>query len=99
LDPVSWRNRRWTADIPAIMNGRRKCSLKNRDRVASDTAKPPQSHSTIDVPIYGIADSRLVITVAPQNDICPHGNTYPRKAVAIVVSMMITPMFHVSMNR
>ena len=46
-----------------------------------------------------MADRRLVITVAPQNDICPHGSTYPRNAVAIVVSMMITPMFHVSINR
>jgi hypothetical protein len=26
-----------------------------------------------------------VITVAPQNDICPHGKTYPINAVAIGV--------------
>lgn len=32
-----------------------------------------------------------MITVAPQNDICPHGNTYPINAVPIVNSKMITP--------
>jgi len=35
-----------------------------------------------------------VITVAPQNDICPHGRTYPRKAVPMVISIMITPDIH-----
>jgi hypothetical protein len=30
---------------------------------------PPHSHSTIVLPIYGIADKRFVITVAPQKDI------------------------------
>lgn len=49
--------------------------MKNRVRVALSTEKPPQIHSTRSVPIYGIADSRLVITVAPQKDICPHGRT------------------------
>jgi hypothetical protein len=41
-------------------------------------------HWTNIVPMYGIADSRLVITVAPQKDIRPHGRTYPKNAVAIV---------------
>lgn len=49
--------------------------MKNRVRVALSTEKPPQTHSTRSVPMYGIADSRLVITVAPQKDICPHGKT------------------------
>lgn len=44
-------------------------------RVALSTENPPQIHSTRFVPIYGIAERRLVITVAPQNDICPHGKT------------------------
>lgn len=48
---------------------------KKRVRVALSTEKPPQIHSTRVVPIYGIADNRFVITVAPQNDICPHGRT------------------------
>ena len=36
------------------------------------------------------------MTVAPQNDICPHGRTYPIKAVAITANNSSTPMFHVS---
>ena len=99
FDPVSCRNNKCIADIPAIINGKRKWRLKNRDKVASDTANPPHNHSTIEGPMYGMADRRLVITVAPQNDICPHGRTYPKNAVAIVVSIIITPMFHVSINR
>lgn len=39
--------------------------------VALSTAKPPHSQFTSIPPTYGIADSKLVITVAPQNDICP----------------------------
>jgi heme/copper-type cytochrome/quinol oxidase subunit 1 len=37
------------------------------------TMNPPQIHCTKSVPIYGIAENRLVITVAPQNDICLQG--------------------------
>lgn len=80
----------------AIINGRIKWKAKNRVRVALSTEKPPQIHSTKFVPIYGIAERRLVITVAPQKDICPHGRTYPMNAVAIVANNRITPMFHVS---
>jgi len=47
------------------------------------------------VPKYGIAESKFVMTVAPQKDICPQGKTYPRKADAIVNNKIITPMFHV----
>jgi hypothetical protein len=45
--------------------------------------------------MYGTAESTFVITVAPQNDICPHGNTYPKKAVAIVTMKIRTPIDHV----
>jgi hypothetical protein len=45
--------------------------------------------------MYGTAENRLVITVAPQNDICPHGKTYPKNAVAIVINKIITPTIHV----
>jgi hypothetical protein len=41
-----------------------------------------------------MADNTPVITVAPQNDICPHGSTYPRNAVAIAISKIITPDIH-----
>ena len=59
----------------AIPNGRRKWKVKNRVSVALSTAKPPQIHCTRSVPTYGMAENRLVITVAPQNDICPQGRT------------------------
>jgi hypothetical protein len=36
-----------------------------------------------------------VITVAPQKDICPHGRTYPIKAVPITKNKIITPTIHV----
>jgi len=77
-----------------ITIGMRKCSEKNRFRVGWETAGPPQIHVTISVPISGIADSTPVITVAPQNDICPHGRTYPKKAVAIASSSNNVPDNH-----
>jgi ribosomal protein L22 len=46
--------------------------------------------------MYGIAERRLVITVAAQKDICPQGKTYPRKAVRIVRNIKVTPIDHVS---
>ena len=35
---------------------------------------------------------RLVITVAPQHDICPHGNAYPINAAAIVKNNIKPPI-------
>jgi hypothetical protein len=81
-----------------IIKGRMKWNVKNRVRVALSTENPPQIHSTRLDPMYGIAESKLVITVAPQNGSCPHGRTYPIKAVAMTVSSNIIPMFHVSMK-
>lgn len=57
------------------MNGRMKWNAKKRVKVALSTENPPQIHSTRVVPIYGMAERRFVITVAPQKDICPHGST------------------------
>lgn len=45
-----------------------------------------------------MADSKLVITVAPQKDICPQGNTYPIKAVAIKINKIKIPTIHVFLN-
>lgn len=75
LEPDSCRKVRWIKVSPAIRNGRRKCKAKKRVSVGLSTENPPQAHSTRVWPIYGIAENRLVITVAPQNDICPQGNT------------------------
>lgn len=52
-----------------MINGNKKWKEKNRTKVALSTAKPPHNHWTKSVPIYGIAESKLVITVAPQKDI------------------------------
>lgn len=75
-----------------------KWKAKNRVRVALSTENPPQIHSTKSEPMYGMAESKLVITVAPQKDIWPHGNTYPIKAVAITANSKRIPIFHVSRN-
>lgn len=80
----------------AIINGRIKWKAKKRLSVALSTANPPQIHSTIIFPTYGIAENRLVITVAPQKLIWPHGSTYPIKAVAMVRIKSVTPILHVS---
>lgn len=58
-----------------MTNGRRKWNAKNRVSVALSTEKPPQIHCTKAFPTYGTAERRLVITVAPQKDICPQGRT------------------------
>jgi len=77
-----------------VTNGNKKWSEKNRDNVAWLIENPPHSHWTISNPIYGIADIKFVITVAPQNDICPHGNTYPKKAVAMRANRIMVPEYH-----
>lgn len=56
-----------------MLNGTIKWKTKNCVKMALSTGKPPQIHSTRLVPMYGMADSKLVIIVVPQKDICPHG--------------------------
>jgi len=75
LEPVSCRKRRCRTTVAAMTKGKRKWKAKNRVSVALSTEKPPQIHCTSASPTYGTAERRLVITVAPQNDICPHGRT------------------------
>lgn len=97
-EPVSCKNNKWTAAIPLKIKGSKKCKEKNRVKVAFLTAKPPQSHTTISFPIKGIAEAKLVITVAPQNDICPQGSTYPKNAVPINTKRINTPVTQVSLK-
>jgi len=78
-----------------MIKGRMKWIEKNRVKVALLIENPPQIQITIEFPKYGIADNRLVITVAPQKDIWPQGKTYPTKAVIIVINNKITPIIHV----
>lgn len=93
-DPLSCSAIRCTTTIAAIAIGKMKCSEKNRFKVGCDTEKFPHIHSTNVFPIMGIAEKMFVITVAPQNDICPHGNTYPRNAAAIVITISMIPDDH-----
>jgi len=78
----------------AIIMGRRKCSEKNRFRVGWEMEGPPQIQVVKSFPKMGMAEITPVITVAPQKDICPQGKTYPRKAVAIVIKVILTPEDH-----
>jgi len=90
-DPFSCNSIKWIITTTVIIIGNRKCKEKNRFNVGWDTEGPPQIHVTKSFPTIGIAEITPVITVAPQNDIWPHGRTYPKKAVAIIISIRITP--------
>jgi len=79
---------------PVNRNGIKKWRAKNRVSVGWSTENPPHSHVTITGPKYGMAEKMFVMTVAPQNDICPHGKTYPRKAVAISRIKIVIPLAH-----
>lgn len=76
-----------------------KWKTKNRFNVALSTENLPQIQQTNICPKYGIAESKFVITVAPQKDICPQGNTYPKNAEAMVSKKITTPKFHVSVKK
>lgn len=93
-DPFSCSKIRCVRTIAEISIGIRKCREKNRFKVGWETEGPPQIHVTMSFPTIGMADRTPVMTVAPQNDICPHGSTYPRKAVAIIANIMMIPEIH-----
>jgi len=97
-EPVEWRNKIWVIAIAAIKKGKIKWNEKNRIKVGALTENPPHNQLTIISPQIGIADIRFVITVAAQKDICPHGRTYPIKAVAIKIRIIIIPIFQVFFN-
>jgi len=59
--------------------------------------EPPHNQNTISSPTKG-AEVKLVITVAPQNDICPQGRTGPRKAVPITANRISNPTNQVFFN-
>lgn len=75
LDPVSWRKIRWISTRRMRIKGRMKWNVKNRVRVTPVTANPPQTHSTKVFPQIGMAEKKLVITVAAQKLIWPQGRT------------------------
>lgn len=73
------------------INPNKKCRVKNILSVCSPTLYPPQISVTTELPITGITLKKLVMTAAAQNDISPHGDTYPRKEVAISKSQSMNP--------
>lgn len=75
LEPFSCKKKMWIITIPASRKGIKKCNIKKRVKVPCPIEKPPHSHNTMFPPTKGMADARLVITVAPQYDIWPQGNT------------------------
>jgi len=75
VEPFSCNIIRWISIRAMIAIGKMKCSEKKRFNVGFDTEGPPQIHVTSSLPTIGIAVNTPVITVAPQNDICPHGST------------------------
>jgi hypothetical protein len=62
--------------------------------VCSPTPYPPHTNITSEFPIIGIILKKFVITAAPQKDICPQGNTYPKKETAIIITHNIKPGDH-----
>jgi len=49
-----------------MTKGKKKCILKNLFKVASSIENPPHNQTTNKSPTYGIAENKLVITVAAQ---------------------------------
>jgi hypothetical protein len=72
--------------------GSRKCNMKKRLKQAVPNEKPPQIMMTNSLP-YGKTPAKEVMTVAPQNDICPQGKTYLRKDALMVKINRIKPLF------
>jgi len=72
--------------------GNIKCNTKNRFNVKLPTTEDPQINFTKVVPTIGIIPNKLVITVAPQKDICPQGNTYPVKEIPIIKYQQAKPL-------
>lgn len=78
------------------IKGKRKWSEKNTFKVKLETKYPPHTQNTKFAP-YGIIVSKLIITVAPHNLICPQGKTYPIKEIAISITNKIKPEFHTNL--
>ena len=76
------------------MKGKQKCKLQNLCNDASVIEKPPHNKQIKSGPIKGNPANKFVITIAAQKLICPHGNTYPKKAVAIIINHKATPEIH-----
>lgn len=94
-DPEICKKNKWKKIKINNIKGKMKCNEKNRFSVALLIENPPQIHITIEFPVQGIEEIKFVITVAPQKDICPQGNTYPKNAIAIEIKKIEIPINHV----
>lgn len=99
LEPFSWIKTTWIIANNIKMKGIKKCNVKNRIKVLLSTENPPQIQQVTELPIYGIAEIKFVITVAPQNDIWPQGKIYPKKAVAINTKIIKIPDVHTFLKK
>ena len=81
-----WNNKEFM-----IKKGKIKCKIKNLFKVGLYIKKLPHIHSIRS----GIVDKTLVITVAPQKDICPQGNIYLKNAITINIKYKIIPVIQV----
>jgi hypothetical protein len=77
-----------------MINVIKKWKVKNHFSFA-ESAVNPYTHCTVCDSVYRFVDSKLVITVAPQNYICPPVNTYPTNSVAVVKNGNIIHMSQV----
>lgn len=75
----------------STLNGSKKCKAQKNLQVNDETQNPPQSQITNNLP-FGKTLIRLIITVAPQKDICPQGKTQPKKAEPITKALIIQPL-------
>jgi hypothetical protein len=66
-------------------------------RVLLAMANHGRSHCITSFCMYETAESKFVITVIPQNYICPHGRIYPINVVLVLVvrNRITSPTEHV----
>jgi hypothetical protein len=74
------------------MKGKIKCKEKKKVNILCPTEKLLHKIKSICFPKKGTTVKNLVITLAPQKDICPQGNTYPIKAVNIKINNNVIPL-------
>jgi phage terminase large subunit-like protein len=77
-----------------MMSGGRWCIQENLVNVALFIENPPHTQYTESSPTTGTTVMELVVTVAAQKLIWPHGETYPRNAVPIGNKYIVTPVNH-----
>lgn len=93
-EPKICNKTRCHTTIAIIKKGKKKCKTKKNFKVAIPTKYPPHTQKTINSPTKGKTLKKLIITEAPQKDICPHGRTYPKKEIVIKNINKTLPLLH-----